>query len=142
MNNLISFRYLAEYCLFRIIIMALQLLPKSISLKIISNTFLFLGKFSKYNSIAKKNCKIVFPNLNDKEIKLIIKNSWIKLSGVAEIVTITSGLDGNYGLVKFEGASTLTVVKLNNFKGTETFGKIFKSSSQNPSIIITPIEVK
>ena len=70
------------------------------------------------------------------------KNSWIKLSGVAEIVTITSGLDGNYGLVKFEGASTLTVVKLNNFKGTETFGKILKSSSQNPSIIITPTEVK
>ena len=69
------------------------------------------------------------------------KNSWIKLSGVAEIVAITSGLDGNYGLVKFEGASTLTVVKLNNFKGTEAFGKIYKSSSQNPSIIITPTEV-
>ena len=37
--------------------------------------------------------------------------------------------------------SNYNLGELNNFKGTETFGKILKSSSQNPSIIITPTEV-
>ena len=41
---------------------------KKMSSKIISNSFMFLGKLSKYNQIAKNNCKMVFPNLNEKEI--------------------------------------------------------------------------
>ena len=49
------------------------------SSKIISNSFMFLGKFSKYNQIAKNNCKIVFPKLNENEITKIINNSWQNL---------------------------------------------------------------
>ena len=114
MNNLISFRYLAEYSLFRIIIMVLQLLPKSISLKIISNTFLFLGKFSKYNSIAKKNCKIVFPNLNDKEIKLIIKNSWINLGKNLFEITHLNKIINDEKSIEIKGLSILEKIKKNS----------------------------
>ena len=114
MNNLISFRYLAEYCLFRIIIMALQLLPKSISLKIISNTFLFLGKFSKYNSIAKKNCKIVFPELDENEIKLIIDNSWLNLGKNLFEITHLKKIINDESSIEIKGLKVLEKIKKNS----------------------------
>ena len=79
MNFFISIRYYCEFFLFKIIIFLLFLFSKKVSSKIISNLFMFLGKLSKYNKIAKNNCKIVFPNLSEDEITKIINNSWQNL---------------------------------------------------------------
>ena len=64
---------------------------------------------------------------------------WIKLSGVAKILSKTSGQDGSYAIAKFEGCSSSSVVRLKNFKEYETKGKLTPSSMSNPSIILTPI---
>ena len=79
MTLFISIRYLLEFFLFKIIIFLLFPFSKKLSSKIISNSFMFLCKLSKYNQIAKNNCKMVFPNLNEKEITKIINNSWQNL---------------------------------------------------------------
>jgi lauroyl/myristoyl acyltransferase len=79
MTFFISIRYLLEFFLFKIIIFLLFPFSKKMSSKIISNAFVFLGKYSKYNKIAKNNCKMVFPNFNEKEITKIINNSWQNL---------------------------------------------------------------
>ena len=76
MTLFISIRYLLEFFLFKIIIFLMFPFSKKMSSKIVSNSFMFLGKFSKYNQIAKNNCKIVFPDLNEKEITKIRNNSW------------------------------------------------------------------
>ena len=39
---------------------------------------MLLGRLSKYNEIAKTNCKHVFANFTDKRIN-IINNSWKNL---------------------------------------------------------------
>ena len=79
MTFFISIRYYCEFFLFKIIIFLLFPFSKKVSSKIISNLFMFLGKISKYNKIAKNNCKIVFPNLSEDEITKIINNSWQNL---------------------------------------------------------------
>ena len=79
MTFLISIRYLLEFFLFKIIIFLLFPFSKKMSSKIISNSFMYLGKLSKYNKIAKNNCRMVFPNLNEKEITKIVNNSWQNL---------------------------------------------------------------
>ena len=79
MTFFISIRYYCEFFLFKIIFFLLFPFSKKVSSKIISNLFMFLGKLSKYNKIAKNNCKIVFPNLSEDEITKIINNSWQNL---------------------------------------------------------------
>ena len=79
MTFFITIRYYCEFFLFKIIIFLLFPFSKKVSSKIISNLFMFLGKLSKYNKIAKNNCKIVFPNLSEDEITKIINNSWQNL---------------------------------------------------------------
>ena len=79
MKYLLFIRYLIEFLLFKCILFLLRLLPSKISYRIFSNTFLFLGKLSKYNKIAKKNCKIVFSEFNDIQINKIVNSSWKNL---------------------------------------------------------------
>ena len=111
MKYLISFRYLVEYCFFRTIVIVLKLFPKSISSMIISNIFLFLGKFSKYNSIAKKNCKIVFPELDENEVKLIIENSWINLGKNLFEITYLKKIINNENSIEIKGLKILEQIK-------------------------------
>ena len=111
MSNLISLRYIVEYFLFRIILILLKLFPKSISSKIISNTFLFLGKLSKYNSIAKKNCKIVFPELDENEIKLIIDNSWLNLGKNLFEITHLKKIINDENSIEIKGLKVLEKIK-------------------------------
>jgi KDO2-lipid IV(A) lauroyltransferase len=40
---------------------------------------MFIGRLSKYNKIAKNNCKIVFSDFSDKEITKIVNSSWKNL---------------------------------------------------------------
>ena len=79
MRILVLIRYFIEFLLFKIVFIALSLFSRKISKIIFSYSFMFLGRLSKYNKIAKNNCKIVFSDFSDKEITKIINNSWKNL---------------------------------------------------------------
>ena len=98
MKYLILIKYYIEFFLFKIIFLILNLFSKKISLNIISNLFLFFGKFSKYHLIAKNNCKLVFPNLNDQSINKIINDSWRNLGSNLYELTYLKKLVNEHGV--------------------------------------------
>ena len=71
--------YFLQYIGFIFIYFLYKILPLNLSLKVSSFLFRTLGKFSRANKTAINNCKYVFPNLKDEEIKNIIKKSWNNL---------------------------------------------------------------
>ena len=111
MKFLISIRYLIEFFLFKIIFFLLQIFSKRISSMIISNSLLFLGKFSKYNQIAKNNCKIVFPDLEGKEITKIINNSWRNLGLNLFEITFLNKLVKDKNAIEIKGLEILERIK-------------------------------
>ena len=104
-------KYSVEFFLFKIILLILSLFTKKLSSKIISNSFLFFGRFSKYHVIAKKNCKIVFPNLKDEDIVKIISDSWKNLGSNVYELTNLKKLIREENLIKFQGLDVLEKVK-------------------------------
>jgi KDO2-lipid IV(A) lauroyltransferase len=84
------------------------------SSKIVSNSFMFLGKFSKYNQIAKNNCKMVFPNLNEKEITKIINNSWQNLGHNLFELTFLKKLLKDKHKIEIKGLEVLEKIKKEN----------------------------
>ena len=111
---LISIRYFLEFLLFKIILFLLQSFSKKLASKIISNSFMYLGKLSKYNKIAKKNCRIVFPNLNEKEITKIINNSWRNLGYNLFEITILNKLVKDKNTIEIKGLEILEKIKNEN----------------------------
>ena len=57
----------------------INLLPIKFTSKLGSLIFRSLGIFSKKHSLAIQNCKLVFPDLDDKKIKNIVIKSWENL---------------------------------------------------------------
>ncbi len=111
MSFFVSVRYFFEFILFKIILFLLLPFSKKISLKIISNSFIFLGKLSKYNSIAKKNCKIVFPNLSEIEIENIINNSWRNLGCNLFEITFLNKLIKEKNRIEIKGKEIIKKIK-------------------------------
>jgi len=133
MKFLISIRYLIEFFLFKIIFFLLQIFSKRISSMIISNSLLFLGKFSKYNQIAKNNCKIVFPDLDEKEITKIINNSWKNLGKNLFEITYLNKLVNDKSAIEIKGIKVLERIK------KETTPVIFFSTHSSNWEICVPI---
>ena len=111
MNFFISFKYFVEFYLFKTLLILLHLLPNKISTKIISYSFLFFGKLSKYNSIAKKNCKTVFPELDENEITNIINISWKNLGKNLFEITHLKKLINDQNLIEIKGSQVLEKIK-------------------------------
>ena len=76
MKNII---YFFEYIIVFLIFFLFRLLPLNISAKFASFLFSTFGKLSGANKTAIKNCKYVFPNMKEKEVKSIVKKSWDNL---------------------------------------------------------------
>ena len=76
MKNII---YFFEYIIVFLIFFLFKLLPLNISAKFASFLFSTFGKLSGANKTAIKNCKYVFPNMKEKEVKSIVKKSWDNL---------------------------------------------------------------
>ena len=133
MKFLLIIKNFIEFFLFRVIILILNLFPKSIACKIVSNLFLFFGQFSKYNSIAKNNCKIVFPDLDDLAITKIINDSWKNLgSNLYELTYLKKLINGKH-IVEFKGLDILKKIK------TEKLPVIFFSIHSSNWEICVPI---
>ena len=111
MKYLLFIRYLIEFLLFKCILFLLRLLPSKISYSIFSNTFLFLGKLSKYNKIAKKNCKIVFPEFNDMQINEIVDSSWKNLGKNIYELNYLRKIINNENAIKVIGIENISKIK-------------------------------
>tara|TARA_B100001250_G_scaffold401607_1_gene413672 strand:- start:24 stop:896 length:873 start_codon:yes stop_codon:yes gene_type:complete len=114
MNFIIYLRYLIEFLLFKTILILLNLFPKRISSNIFGNLFLLIGKFTKYHLIAKKNCKIVFPNLNNNQIDKIINNSWKNLGYNLFELNNLNKLINDENAIKIKGIDILKRIKKEN----------------------------
>ena len=111
MRYLNFIRHCIEFIFFQIILVILNLFSKKISSKIISSSFVFFGKLSKYNLIAKKNCKKVFPELNDKDIIKIIDDSWRNLGNNLYELTYLKKLMYEKNLIEIKGLDILKKIK-------------------------------
>ena len=76
MKNII---YFFEYIIVFLIFFLFKLLPLNLSAKFTSFIFSTFGTFSGANKTAIKNCKFVFPNMKEEEVKSIVKKSWDNL---------------------------------------------------------------
>ena len=114
MTFLISIRYFLEFFLFKLIIFLLLPFSKELSSTIVSNLFIFLGRLSKYNQIAKDNCKLVFPNLNEKEITKIINNSWQNLGCNLFELTFLNKLLKDKNTIEIKGLEILEKIRKEN----------------------------
>ncbi len=74
-----SILYFLQYLFISSFFTIMKLLPISFSKTLFSYLFKFIGNISKVNKTALQNCKIVFPNLKNKEVEEIISQSWINL---------------------------------------------------------------
>ena len=111
MTFLISIRYFLEFSAFKIIIFLFKPFSKNLSSKIISNLFIYLGRISKYNQIARDNCRIVFPDLNEKEITKIINKSWKNLGLNLFEITYLHQLLSEKNVIEIKGIEILEKIK-------------------------------
>ncbi|MFL2542917.1 MAG: lysophospholipid acyltransferase family protein [Alphaproteobacteria bacterium] len=114
MRFLVFIRYFVEFFLFKIVFIMFSLFSRKISKIIFSYSFMFLGKLSKYNKIAKNNCKIVFSDFSDKEITKIINNSWKNLGkNLYELNNLKKLIDDK-NAIKVLGLENLKKIKKEN----------------------------
>ena len=78
-KKLKTLKYLIEYSFLVVFFSIINLLPIKFTSKLGSLIFRSLGIFSKKHSLAIQNCKLVFPDLDDKKIKNIVIKSWENL---------------------------------------------------------------
>ena len=123
--------YFLQYIGFIFIYFLYKILPLNLSVKFSSILFRFFGKFSGANKTAINNCKHVFPNLKDEEIKNIIKKSWNNLG-----ITICE-------LLRINDIFTKNKIKYNKLENIEDFIKnnkqaIFISIHQSNWEVLVP----
>ena len=76
MKNII---YFIQYIIVFLIFFLFKIIQLNISAKFTSYLFSTFGALSGANKTAIRNCKYVFPNMKDKEVKSIVKKSWDNL---------------------------------------------------------------
>ncbi len=114
MRFLVFIRYFIEFFLYKIVFVILNLFSKKFSKNIFSYSFMLLGRLSKYNKIAKNNCKIVFSDFSDKEITKIINNSWKNLGKNLYELNNLKKLIEDKNAIKILGLEKLKKIKKEN----------------------------
>jgi len=77
-----------------------------------------------------------FPPLRSCECGAV-DGSWVTLSGSADILYRTTGADGEFGLVHFDGATTKTTVRLVDMAADDTRGWLLASEGNLPALQLT-----
>ncbi|WP_299402066.1 hypothetical protein [uncultured Roseobacter sp.] len=62
---------------------------------------------------------------------------WVELSGMAHILFRTTGQDGDFGLVQFDGATTKTTLRLIDIADEDTRGVIAAPKNNLPMLCLT-----
>jgi len=113
-KNLYFVKELFEYILIKILFNLINLLPSKISKKFVSKIFLFIGRLTKNHAIAIKNCKIVFPNLNSKELNFIVNKSWQNLGNTILELFRLKKLFNDHDLIDLNGIEHIDNLIKNN----------------------------
>ncbi len=71
--------YFLEYIIVFFLFFIFKILPLNLSSKFTAFLFSTFGELSGANKTAIKNCKYVFPDMREEEIKSIVKKSWHNL---------------------------------------------------------------
>lgn len=64
---------------------------------------------------------------------------WADLPGTASLRFRSTGSDGDFALVAFDGATGLAVVRLDGFGPDDRFGRISAATGPRPALILRPI---
>ncbi len=109
------FFYFLQFVFIIIILVLFKILPFNFSKKLGSLLFRKIGKLSKADETAFNNCKFVYPNLKDIEIRNIVDESW-----------------SNIGITIIELLSLNKLIKKNNvvLKGTNIIKELKKNNKQ------------
>jgi hypothetical protein len=65
---------------------------------------------------------------------------WLYLSGRADIVFRTDGLDGHFSLVRFASSTNMAVVRLVGLSEDARVGKLVAPIAGSPGLILGPID--
>lgn len=68
-----------------------------------------------------------------------LRQRWVQLSGRASVRFFSSGTDGRFGLVRFDGATTDAVARLEGFGATGRRGALVAAATDRPAIVLHPI---
>ena len=68
--------------------------------------------------------------------------SWETLSGRADILDVSEGAEGCFGLVRFEGADTCCVARLQGLAPGSARARIIRPKGMLPSLILAPMQIE
>jgi uncharacterized protein len=62
---------------------------------------------------------------------------WVTLDGTARVIWRTAGLDGDFALVQFAGASSSSIARLQGMPESKTNGQIAPARPERPAVVVT-----
>ncbi len=65
------------------------------------------------------------------------QSAWVTLDGTAQVMFRSTGIDGDFALVQFAGASTASVARLQGMAAHETMGRIAPALTTRPGLVVT-----
>ena len=65
--------------------------------------------------------------------------TWAALPGTATLRYRSTGSDGDFALVAFDGASGLAVARLDGFGPDDRFGRVSAATGPRPALILRPL---
>lgn len=71
-----------------------------------------------------------------------IDGTWSPLPGTATLRQMTEGSDGSFGLVRFDGSDTNTIVRLVHWTSWELVGRIRAPEGDLPAIELEPLTMQ
>ena len=93
--------YFLQFMFVKIFFLLLSILPLNISKKIASRIFRNIGRLTRADSTAIKNCKFVFPNKTDTKVREIVNESWNNIGiTICELLKIKDLLKKNKIIMK------------------------------------------
>ena len=106
-----TINYFLQFSFIRFFFFLINILPLDISINLSTLIFRTAGKLSSADKTAIKNCKFVFPNLEDIKIRKIVDESWNNLG-----ITVCE-------LIKFNKLLRKNKVVLSGLKNIENIKK-------------------
>lgn len=70
------------------------------------------------------------------------QSTWVALEGTAKVIWRAMGADGDFALVRFNGAATASVARVELMAPSETAGRIAPAATERPGLVIVGNELR
>ena len=108
-----TFIYFLQFSCVKILFFFLKIIPLNFSINLSSLVFKTAGKLSRADKTAMKNCKFVFPDLEEKKIRNIVDESWNNIGKtICELIRFRKIL--NKGSIVLSGLRNIENLKQKN----------------------------